>query len=275
MPAAAQRRALLVSGSAVLFASVFIALALWERPGLGIGHIFYVAIALLALAAGPRVGAAGGVLGGGLYVAGVLINPHVSSATVISAGTVIRTLTFVTMGTVLGWFAQNNRKLVGELKVLSQRDVLTGLPNTRAFEAAITRRLEAGEPFALLLCDVDALMRLNHDHGHAHGNDELRALADGLEHALRPGDEIARIGGDEFAILAAAATADEAAHLAQRLEALASTQTSVTFGWSSFPQDGVNALSLFRAADERLYARKFVHGRRLGEPHLQAVPRTG
>ena len=265
MTAAFTTRRLLVGGSVTLFVLVFAADAWWERPGLGIGHFFYLAIALAALAGGARLGAVAGLAAAGLYALAIVIDPHIAPREVLTVAMAIRAVTFTSIGTLIGWYAGSNRRLVDELRVLVQRDQLTGLPNTRAFEAAITRRLEAGKPFALLLGDMDALMAINHEEGRAHGNDILRALADVLQGALGPQDEIARVGGDEFAVIAPLRTSQEAAQLATRLERIATKESPITFGWSSFPQDGENALSLYRAADERLYARKLVRGQRLGD----------
>jgi diguanylate cyclase (GGDEF)-like protein len=87
----------------------------------------------------------------------------------------------------------------------------------------------------------------------------LRQIADRLLRELDPEDEVARIGADEFAVLTFAQGTDEAARLATSLQqSLAHAGYTVTFGWAAFPQDGTNALSLYRAADERLYARKIV-----------------
>ena len=61
MSTAAQRRQLLALGALLGYGAVFSAFVLFERPGLGIGHFYYLPITLLALAAGPIVGAAGGV----------------------------------------------------------------------------------------------------------------------------------------------------------------------------------------------------------------------
>jgi diguanylate cyclase (GGDEF)-like protein len=161
--------------------------------------------------------------------------------------------------------------------VLAERDFLTGLPNTRSFEAAIDRRLEAGRPFALLIGDMDGLKRINDEHGHSEGNDTLTRLARALGGALGPDDDVARVGGDEFAVLFAARSSDEARRMAAQLEQVAAPEAAITFGWASFPQEGENALSLFRAADERLYARKLVRGERRGDtaPRLAAVPPSG
>jgi diguanylate cyclase (GGDEF)-like protein len=266
-------RRLLALTAVGVFVTVFVADAIWERPGLGIGHFFYLAIALLALSAGPYTGAIGGLAATGLYAIATVLTPRVPSQEVLTTATLIRAITFVSMGTLVGWYASRHRRLVNELEVLAQRDMLTGLPNTRAFEAAITRRLETGRPFALLLGDMDALMQINHEQGRAHANDLLREIADKLASSLAPEEEVARVGGDEFAVLTSTSTSEQAAQLAGRLERIVYEEGgAITFGWSSFPQDGENALSLYRAADERLYARKLVRGRRHGtlEP-LHAV----
>ena len=161
----------------------------------------------------------------------------------------------------LCFFAKRNRMMLEQFRILAERDVLTGLPNTRAFEAAITKRLETGRPFALLLADMDALKELNQEAGPSAGNEALRQVADRLERSLGDEDQIARVGSDEFAVLASATTLDEASELSARLEWILSAQgTKATFGWAVYPQEGENALALYRAASERLYARKVMRG---------------
>ena len=119
---------------------------------------------------------------------------------------------------------------------------------------------------------MDGLKRINDSKGHAEGNDALRRLADMLGSVLRPEDEVARVGGDEFAVITSLSGSEEAAAIAARVETvLAGQGSSITFGWALFPSDGQNALSLYRSADERLYARKLVRGGdRLG-PSLYPV----
>ncbi len=246
----------------------------YERPGLGIGHFYYLAIALAAMAGGPGLGAAAGIAATGLYVVGVLSNPYVPSHELLTTGTVTRGVTYVTVGALIGWFASRNRAMMAELRVLAERDVLTGLPNTRAFESAITRRLAAGRPFGLLVADLDALKDFNRDEGFTAGNDALRRLADRLATSLGPDDDVARVGSDEFAILASVQNADGAAQLAARLERMfADDRTKATLGWAAFPQEGDNALALYRAASERLYARKVMRSylRPVPEPIDQAA----
>jgi diguanylate cyclase (GGDEF)-like protein len=219
------------------------------------------------MAVGPRLGVAAGLLATGLYAGGVVLNPHIQSNEVLRVGTLTRAFTYVTIGALIGWFAGRNRMMLAELRVLAERDSLTGLPNTRAFEAAITRRLAGGHRFALLLADMDALKDFNRDEGFAAGNDALRRLADQLARSFGPDDDVARVGSDEFAILASIQGDDGAARLAARLErVLANGRTKATLGWAAFPQEGDNALALYRAASERLYARKVMRS------YLRPVP---
>ncbi|HEY7003202.1 MAG TPA: GGDEF domain-containing protein [Gaiellaceae bacterium] len=254
------------------FAVVFAAFVIFEVPGLGIAHLLYLPVAALAMTGGVRRGILAGAIAGMLFTLGVIINPRISPTELLTLSTPLRFITYATMGGLLGWFASRDRELVERLRVLAERDFLTGLPNTRAFEAGIARRLEAGTPFALLLGDMDGLKAINDSQGHAEGNDALRRLALMLGSSLRVEDEVARVGGDEFAVLTVLARTDEAAALAARLEAsIAGQGTRITFGWAVYPGDGENALSLYRAADERLYARKVVRGERASQSGLYPV----
>ena len=256
MPAAFSRRVML-GGAAAIAVAVFVLFVLYERPALGLGHFFYLSIALVAMAGGPRLGAAAGVGATCLYVLAVLLNPDMPSHEILSAGTFTRLATYVTIGALIGWFAERNASMVSELRVLAERDVLTGLPNTRAFESAITRRLQDALPFALLLADMDSLQEFNRDEGFAAGNEALRRLAETLANSLGPDDEVARVGSDEFALLIPVQSSGDASRRAGMLEqVLATGRARATVGWALHPHDGDNALALYRAASERLYARK-------------------
>jgi diguanylate cyclase (GGDEF)-like protein len=260
--AAFRHRELVISSSLAGFAITFASLVLFEFPGLGIRHFFYLPVAALAMTGGVRRGICAGLVASALFTLGVALNSAVPTATqLLSISTPIRILTYTSIGALVGWFAAHDRELVTRLQLLAERDFLTGLPNTRAFEAAIARRLAEGRPFALLLGDMDGLKAINDVKGHAEGNDALRRLAEMLGSVLRPHDEVARVGGDEFAVITALPGGEEAAAAAARLEAVLEGQgVRITFGWSLHPTEGENALSLYRAADERLYARKLVRG---------------
>jgi GGDEF domain-containing protein len=247
------RYALLLA-AALSGAAVFVAFAFYEKPGLGLGHFFYVSIILAALATGPAIGAVAAVVATSMFAIGVIVNPQIPPSEVLTTSTGIRFLTYVTVGIVTGYFAKRNRTLLAELRLLADRDALTGLPNTRVFERAIGERLGRDLPFGLIVGGVDELA------SGIEADDVLRRVGSRLMHLLPPGDEVARIGDDSFAVLTYAGSAGDAGKIAAHLQGLlAADGFAVTFGWAAYPQDGSNALSLYRAADERLYARRVIH----------------
>ena len=261
MPAAHTNR-LFAATAAAIYAAVFASFLAFERPGLGLGHFYYLAIALVALGFGPFWGATAGAIATLLYTAGVLLNETMPTNEIFTLSTPIRFVNYVAIGTLLGWFATHYRAANAELQILAQRDLVTGLPNTRAFELAIDRRLEAGQPFALLVGDLDSL-RFDQDPDHA-----LRQASEALAGALGPDADVARVGGDEFAVLTSCDSVEQAAQLAAWLERnLCESGSLVTFGWSAYPREGQNALTLYRAADERLYARRVLRDPRTQVDH--------
>jgi diguanylate cyclase (GGDEF)-like protein len=95
--------------------------------------------------------------------------------------------------------------LIDALCELSSRDALTGLANRRHFEMVLAREIDrvarAGEPALLLMLDIDHFKRVNDSHGHAAGDLVLKAVSEALLECVRPMDTVARIGGEEFAIV--------------------------------------------------------------------------
>jgi len=103
---------------------------------------------------------------------------------------------------------------------LARHDPLTDLPNRRVVEENLGRllaRSERGIPSALLLVDLDNFKEVNDEAGHAAGDEVLRAVARLFLEAVRPGDLVGRIGGDEFVVLLEGAGADEARAVAERI----------------------------------------------------------
>lgn len=95
--------------------------------------------------------------------------------------------------------------IVDGLCDISSRDALTGLSNRRQFEASIAREIDrvarVGEPALLLVADIDHFKQINDNFGHAAGDVVIRAVAGILQDCVRPMDLVARIGGEEFAII--------------------------------------------------------------------------
>lgn len=263
MPAAVSHyRAFLLAAAGVLYPLIFATFMLAEKPGLGLGHFYYFPVAMVALANGALWGAAAGLAATGLYTLGIVINPHLASSQVLTGGSIIRLVTLTTIGALVGWFATNHRDLSDRLRIANERDHLTGLLNTRAFDAALTARLELGRPFGLVLADMDNMREINDSEGHAVGNDILRHAGDILSRTSEGDAQVARVGGDEFAVITAMPGSDTVRALCGRLtSALAEEGISMSFGWAVCPRDGETSLLLFRAADERLYAQKLIRSR--------------
>jgi diguanylate cyclase (GGDEF)-like protein len=262
MPAARAHRAVLIAISLLGYGIVFSSFLLFEVPGLGLGHFYYVAIVLIALVTGPLGGMLAGMLADGLYALGIFLNPNIPSGEILSTSTGIRLITYTGMGALIGYFARNNARLIDHLRTAADRDFLTGILNPRAFDEALVRRLEEDRPFGIVMGDTDGLKGVKDSEGHAVGNDVLRRAAEVLTTVLRTDDQLARVGGDEFAVLTSTSSTDGVRALAGRLTAaLASEGIGMSFGWAVHPRDGSDPLTLFRTADERLYAQKLIRSR--------------
>jgi diguanylate cyclase (GGDEF)-like protein len=149
-------------------------------------------------------------------------------------------------------------------------DPLTGLVNRRGFDqtlhAAVAARGEAEHGrratddrpgFALLVFDLNRFKTVNDTHGHPAGDRLLRAVAANCTAIVRPGDTLARIGGDEFAVIAPEAGVRGARRLADELlVAVRRAGIEATVAWAVHPDDGSDGDELLRTADRRLYAGK-------------------
>jgi diguanylate cyclase (GGDEF)-like protein len=97
------------------------------------------------------------------------------------------------------------QSVIDALVELSSRDALTGLANRRSFDIALAREIDrvarSGEPALLLALDIDHFKKVNDVWGHAAGDCVLKAVAAALNDSVRPMDLVARVGGEEFAII--------------------------------------------------------------------------
>ena len=113
------------------------------------------------------------------------------------------------------------REAARRLEHLAAHDVLTGLKNRRAFDAAL-REHQTGRRFpdrrgAVLVVDLDGFKPINDLHGHAAGDEALRRVAAAMVATLREDDLVGRLGGDEFGVLLGAVDSDGAVHVARTL----------------------------------------------------------
>jgi diguanylate cyclase (GGDEF)-like protein len=141
----------------------------------------------------------------------------------------------------------------------SLTDPLTGLANRRALferiDYEIVRHTRQRRSFAVLMLDLDGFKRVNDRFGHAAGDELLRDVAAALQSVVREQDTVARMGGDEFCVLAPETRADGAQRLAARAEAAVSRITTgldalgVSAGIALFEADGSDCADLLARAD--------------------------
>jgi diguanylate cyclase (GGDEF)-like protein len=162
--------------------------------------------------------------------------------------------------------------LIDSLVDMSSRDALTGLANRRSFELALAREIDrvarAGEPALLLALDIDHFKRVNDTHGHASGDLVLKAVAAALLDCVRPMDLVARVGGEEFAIVmpncAVSFGQNVAERVRRRIEAMPVTlgmtqqiHVTVSIGGAFAPQWVRSSPALWiERADMQLYRAK-------------------
>ncbi|HEX6634830.1 MAG TPA: sensor domain-containing diguanylate cyclase [Usitatibacter sp.] len=151
----------------------------------------------------------------------------------------------------------------------AQHDPLTGLANRALFRELAAHSVEtakrAAAPVSVLFIDLDGFKKVNDEHGHDAGDTLLVAVAQRLKEAARGSDVVARVGGDEFAMLLQDADADTAATLAFRLAEILSAPYPVagreirvmaSIGSATYPQSGATAQALLKSADEEMYRVK-------------------
>lgn len=165
-------------------------------------------------------------------------------------------------------------RLMSELRRLSRHDALTGLLNRRAMEemldAQVARSRRSGEPFVLMMLDLDHFKRINDQHGHAVGDLALKHVSALLGSAIGQADCLARFGGEEFVLLMPAAALSRGEPVAERLRELLSATPlthaaqsvalSVSIGVAQWRGAGDELSQLLLRADAALFQAK-VQGR--------------
>ncbi len=179
---------------------------------------------------------------------------------------------------------------LGEQRRLATTDALTDVPNRRAFDELLASTLHeaarAGGSAGLVILDLDGFKRINDGYGHPTGDEVLREVAGRLRRAVRGADGLARIGGEEFAVIAPDLSQDETAAVAERCRfaisagpfTVGTDQITVTTsaGTAHYPTNATGPDSLVQVADRALYqakqqGRNRVQAGSLGV-HVQSLP---
>jgi diguanylate cyclase (GGDEF)-like protein/putative nucleotidyltransferase with HDIG domain len=148
-------------------------------------------------------------------------------------------------------------------------DYLTGLPNARSLFLQLDRELARckrdNTSLTVMVSDMDGFKQINDRFGHLEGNRVLRLFAQALKDSCREYDYVARMGGDEFVVIAPGLGADAAGKRAEHMRALARHAgqevcneeiLSLSVGRAVFPDDGNDAEQLLSEADRRMYIEK-------------------
>ncbi len=148
-------------------------------------------------------------------------------------------------------------------------DFLTGLPNARSLFLQLDRELARckrdNKTLTVMVADLDGFKQINDRFGHLEGDRVLRLFSQSLKETSREYDYVARMGGDEFVVIAPGLTADATARKAEQMRDLAHKAgrdvcnediLSLSVGRSVFPEDGMDAEKLLSEADKRMYLQK-------------------
>ncbi|MFT0531250.1 diguanylate cyclase [Castellaniella hirudinis] len=168
---------------------------------------------------------------------------------------------------------------LGLLHEAAYQDPMTKLGNRRGLGLALQACQDMGQPYAVMLLDIDFFKSINDTHGHDVGDQVICQLSDIMRGQARDGDALFRLGGEEFLVLLPATQADIATVIAERLRAavaqapiLPDRTVTVSIGVAGGRPDGLEASeAVIKAADRALYLAKQQGRNRVVRQAVEAV----
>jgi diguanylate cyclase (GGDEF)-like protein len=226
-------------------------------------HMWLLAVPLVAAAVGFALRGARALWGGQPIATEMVTDSTVNVVSAIFYMVVALTFHATLLGLVVG-------RILIDLRYRSRHDGLTGLLNRRAMEetllAQMQRSRRTGEPFTVLMLDLDHFKTVNDRHGHAAGDRALKHTAAALKAELREVDAVGRFGGEEFLVLMPGATVETALPVAERLrtalvidapaEEGATLPLSASIGIAQWREPAEEPSRLLMRADAALYDAK-------------------
>jgi diguanylate cyclase (GGDEF)-like protein len=164
---------------------------------------------------------------------------------------------------IMGAAAETLAKQAYSLQQEASTDPLTRLTNRRELERCLDSWDSLGDPYALLMLDIDHFKKVNDTYGHQTGDQVLKLVAAVMSGCVPAGAVCSRFGGEEFVILLRKHSMEEAYRMAERIRnAILVSQTpysltlTVSIGVSLYPEHGRTREDVFQAADMALYRAK-------------------
>ncbi|HUG83150.1 MAG TPA: GGDEF domain-containing protein [Euzebya sp.] len=185
------------------------------------------------------------------------------------------TIAFLGVGMLCAAHTQSLSSLRRRLTEVARIDPLTASLNRRGFDERVRDEIgriqRTGGAFSVVLVDLDSFKAVNDAYGHQAGDTLLIWTTDTLRRGARPADDVARTGGDEFAVLLRGADAAGAAAFVRRLRVTLDGTSPASLGAATFPDEVSTADDLLHLADERMYVDKQL---RSAKPAITRQPPT-
>jgi diguanylate cyclase (GGDEF)-like protein len=240
-----------------------------SNPIEAVGFLYVIPISLLAAERGWRGGLGAAATAIALTIVWAVVQ-HVPLGVI---GYFSRAATFASVGILVGFHAEQRRKLeserellLDELRATALSDALTGLPNRRAWDERLAHELavavRSGCPLSVAAIDLDKLKQGNDSLGHEQGDRLIQDCAQLWAASLRDTDFIARVGGDEFMVVLPDCAEEKAEQIARRVRDATPSKPSFSVGIATWNADE-ESYELIHRADRAMYAAKAAGGDRI------------